>query len=426
MTHFHYRQAILYCEKVNIEELARTIPTPFYLYSYDALVTNYKMVSSPFASLNPLIAYSMKANYSWAICQSLANLGCGFDIVSGGELRQALRTGVRPDKILFAGVGKAPDEIEQAIKAEIMMFNIESLPEAYVIDEIAKILGRKARAAIRVNPDIDPNTHKYITTGTKRDKFGINFATASDVIREIRALPHIEFMGLHSHIGSQLLNPEVYVSTLQRLEVLINKLKRSGIQIQTLNLGGGFGIAYEEGHKAFDIAELADKIVPTIQALGCRLILEPGRFLVGSAGILVTKVLYVKRREDKVFVIVDAGMNDLIRPSLYAAYHRIMPVRNHRRQVEDNVDIVGPVCESADFLGLSRRFPTVESGEYLAVCDAGAYGYVMSSNYNFRPRCAEIMVRNSRHYVIREREQHRDIIKHEKLPPFLQKSQKKQ
>ncbi len=425
MTYFHYRQSTLYCEKVNIERLTRAVPTPFYLYSYNSLASSYKTISTAFAPVDPLIAYSMKANFSWAICQSLAGLGCGFDIVSGGELRQALRTGVRPEKILFAGVGKLPEEIEHAIKADILMFNIESLPEAYVIEEVAKILGKKTRAAIRVNPDIDPDTHKYITTGTKEDKFGVNFAAAFDAIREICALPHIEFMGLHSHIGSQLLNPDSYIKTLKRLQVMIRKLDQSGIRIRTLNLGGGFGIAYEEDQKAFDIAQLARKIVATVQSLGCQLILEPGRFLVGPAGVLITKVLYVKRRANKTFVIVDAGMNDLIRPSLYAAHHRIIPVKDHQRQIEKNVDIVGPVCESADFLGLSRRFPAVEPGEYLAVCDAGAYGYVMASNYNFRSRCAEVMVRNSRHYVIRDREQLREISKHEKLPSFLKKGQKK-
>lgn len=421
MSAFKYIDNNLYCEKVNLNKIAQVIGTPFYVYSYTSIIENFKQIKKTFSAVSPLIAFSVKSNSNRAILRSLAKEGAGFDVVSGGELLRVLKAGGTPQKIIFAGVGKTPDEIELAVKKNILMFNVESLPEAYLIEEIARVYGKKQNVALRINPDVDPNTHQYITTGKKGTKFGIPWEVSEEVAQEIASLEHLNLVGLHSHIGSQIAKPEAHILAVERLRVLANKLKSSGIPIEYINIGGGFCIQYTEKQKPYNFQKLAARIIPLVKQMGCKLIMEPGRYIVGPAGAVVTKILFIKNSMDKNFVIVDAAMNDLIRPALYGAYHRIVPVirRNSSRRVIDNADVVGPICETGDFLGKDRRFRGINPGDLLCVLDAGAYSFVMSSQYNSRPRPPEVLVRNSRWFVVREREQLKDITRLEQMPDFL-------
>jgi diaminopimelate decarboxylase len=419
MHSFEYHHGELYCEQVPISRIAKELGTPCYIYSHATLVRHFHAYESAFKSIPHVIAFAMKANSNLAILRLMAKEGSGVDIVSGGELFRALKAGVPASKIVFAGVGKAPEEIRDALKADILMFNVESPAELQAINHVAAEVGRKARIALRINPDIDPKTHPYISTGLKKSKFGIAAERAVEDFVLAASMSHIEVVGVHAHIGSQLTDVTPFTEALKKVVSLIETLKGRGLNINYLNIGGGLGITYSDEKPPLP-QDLSNAILPLMQDLKVTLVMEPGRVIVGNAGILVTKAMYLKEGETKSFVIVDAAMNDLIRPSLYEAYHEVRPVNQEAgRRAKQTVDIVGPVCESGDFLAKDRSLPVVKPGELLAVMSAGAYGFVMASNYNSRPRVPEVLVRNGEFHVIRERERYEDLVKGEQIPSFL-------
>ncbi len=417
MHYFNYRDGRLYCEEVDIKKIAESVGTPFYLYSYRTLVRHFKSFSDAFQDINHIICFSVKANSNIAILRIFSKLGGGADIVSGGELYRALKAGVDPKKIVFSGVGKRMDEMEFALNSDILMFNVESHQELLELNRIAERINKKASIAIRVNPDIDPKTHPYISTGLRENKFGIDIDTALEEYSLAKKLPNIEPIGISCHIGSQLLQIDPFIDSLKRLLSLLEKLKEMGIKIRYLDIGGGLGIRYKDEEPPHP-KQYADAIKKEIKDLDITLILEPGRVIVGNAGILVTKVLYRKEQYGKIFFIVDAGMNDLIRPSLYGSYHEILPVEKDKKE-EVIADIVGPICESADFFAKKRKVPLFEPGDLVAIMSAGAYGFSMSSNYNSRPRPCEVLVKGSEFFVIRKRETYDDLIRGESIPEFL-------
>ncbi len=419
MEDFHYRNDELFCEEVPLSRIAKEVGTPFYVYSHASLLRQYRAYDQAFGELPHIIAFAMKANSNLAILRLMAREGSGVDIVSGGELFRAMRAGVPPRKIVFAGVGKSPDEIRDALKADILMFNVESSAELEAINEVAAGVGCRARVALRINPDIDPKTHPYISTGLKKSKFGIAADRALDEFKLATSLPHIEVVGVHKHIGSQLTEVTPFVEALKKIVSLVESLRAQGTGLRYINIGGGLGITYSDETPPKP-KDLAVALAPLLRDLNCTLIMEPGRNLVGNAGALVTRILYEKQGEAKRFLIIDAAMNDLIRPSLYGAYHEIRPVRQRYAQGPSHtVDVVGPVCESGDFLAKDRAMPTVPAGELLAVMSAGAYGFVMASNYNSRPRVPEVLVRGGELHVIRARETYEDLVRGEAIPSFL-------
>lgn len=418
MHHFHYRHHDLFCEDVAIEHIAKTYGTPCYVYSYETLVRHYRAVDSAFSEVPHIIAFAMKANSNLAVLRLMASLGSGTDIVSGGELFRSLKAGVPPEKIVFAGVGKSPEEIRYALESNILMFNVESSAELHAINEMASRLDVRARVALRINPNIDPQTHPYISTGLKKSKFGIGADQALEEFRLASSLSHIDVVGVHSHIGSQLTQITPFVDALKKILSLIQSLREQQFNIRYLNIGGGLGITYSDETPPHP-EELAKAISPLLRNLGCHLIMEPGRVIVGNAGILVTRVLYTKETEIKRFVIVDAAMNDLIRPSLYEAYHEIRQVRQKPDAPQHNVDVVGPICESGDFMAKDRPMPESKPGDLLAVMSAGAYAFTMASNYNSRPRVPEILVKGDKTFLIRERETFEDLIHREHIPECL-------
>lgn len=407
----------LYCEQVPVAKIAKAVGTPFYLYSHKTLTAHFQAVDGAFASIPHVTAFAMKANSNLAILRLFASLGGGADIVSGGELYRALKAGVPRDKIVFAGVGKTREEIAEALKAKILLFNAESAQELAAIDEVARKLKTRARISLRVNPHIDPQTHPYISTGLKKSKFGIAIDQALDHYKQATTLKGLEIVGVHHHIGSQLTQVQPFVEALARVLELVDVLKSHSVAIRYLDMGGGLGIPYRDETPPSP-QQLADAVLPLLRGRDLTVILEPGRVLVGNAGILVTKVLYLKDGAEKNFVVVDAGMSDLIRPSLYEAYHEIRPVKRVERAPRV-VDVVGPICESGDFLAQDRELPRVEPGELLAVMSAGAYGFAMASRYNSRPMIPEIMVKGNRFAVIRERETYRDLVRGETIPAFV-------
>lgn len=414
MHDFKYKNKDLYCEDVKIADLARSFGTPLYVYSYHTLVDHFTKLKNAFKEIDPLICYSVKANSNLAILKALVDKGAGLDIVSGGELFRALKVGCPAKKIVYASVGKTGHEIEEAIKKGILFFNVESVSELENINRISKKLGKVTNVAIRINPDVEPKTHKYITTGKLTNKFGIDFKSAQQIFLLRRALKNIRISGLHIHIGSQITESQPYVAAITKMIAFIKNLKKNGANIEYLNIGGGLGIVYDkETPQTAD--DYARKVLPLLKKSGLKIIMEPGRFIVGNAGILVTKVLYVKKTPKKKFIIVDAGMNDLIRPSLYEAYHNILPLQETGGSLTVKVDIVGPICESGDFLAKERMMPRLKEGDYLAVMSAGAYGFSMSSNYNSRKRVQEVMVTKKRAVVIRKRETSQDLIRNEMM-----------
>ncbi|HLG22581.1 MAG TPA: diaminopimelate decarboxylase [Candidatus Manganitrophaceae bacterium] len=417
MHDFRYKNGRLYCEKVSIEEIAEKVGTPFYLYSHQTLLRHFTAYRKAFAPVPHLIAFATKANSNLAVLRLFAKEGGGADIVSEGELRRALAAGVGPKKMVFAGVGKTREEMRAALRAGILMFNVESAQELVALDEVAKELRLKAPVALRVNPDINPKTHPYISTGLKKSKFGIEIAQAVAQYRIASRLANIEVVGIHSHIGSQLTQAKPFVDALKRVSSLIGDLRERGLQIRYWDIGGGLGITYNAEKPPLP-KDLAGALLPLLKKSGCVIILEPGRSLVGNAGVLVTRVIYTKTGETKNFVVVDAGMNDLIRPSLYDAYHEILPVVKKKRRSQV-VDVVGPICESGDFLARERKMPQAAPDELLAVMSAGAYGFSMSSNYNARPRPPEILVHGEAYDTIRRRETMEDLIRGERIPEFL-------
>jgi diaminopimelate decarboxylase len=417
MDDFVYDGNRLFCEGVPLEEIAHHVGTPVYVYSHHTLSRHFKVFDEAFAGLPHIVCFAMKANSNMAVVKTFADLGGGADVVSGGELYRALAAGVPPEKVVYAGVGKTVAEIEYALKAGILMFNIESQEELYAIDEAAGRLGTSARIAIRVNPDVDAGTHPYISTGLKKNKFGVAIERAFDEYRTASALKNVEIVGIHQHIGSQLTDTAPFVDSLKKTADLVARLKDEGLPIRYIDVGGGLGIRYMD-EKPPHPAELADALMPILKDAGCTLVFEPGRVLVGNAGCLVTKVLYRKSTEVKNFVIVDAGMNDLIRPSLYQAYHEIRPVTKTGGEYFI-ADVVGPICETGDYLAQGRTMNVPAQGALLAVMSAGAYGFTMSSNYNSRPRAAEVMVSGDRYYVVRKREGLDDLTRGEEVPEFM-------
>jgi diaminopimelate decarboxylase len=417
MHDFHYHQNELYCEEVPIRRIADEVGTPFYLYSLHTLENHFKVFDSAFEGIDHLTCFSVKAASSLAILKIFINLGGGTDIVSGGELFRALNANIEPSKVVFSGVGKQVKELEYALKTDILMFNVESPSELTTLNQVAGRLGKKAKIALRVNPHIDPKTHPYISTGLRKNKFGIEATQAIENYREAKKLEHLEIIGVDCHIGSQITELTPFVEALRKVKELVLLLRNENIEIKYIDLGGGLGITYQQEAPPHP-REYATVLIEEMKDLNCTLILEPGRVIVGNAGILVSKVLYLKQGTEKSFVIVDAAMNDLIRPSLYAAFQAIQPVVKNDGD-EMVVDIVGPICESGDFLAQDRKISRLKPNDLIAVMSAGAYGFTMSSNYNSRPRVPEVLVGGKEFYVIRERESYQDLIRGEKIPEFL-------
>jgi len=413
MEAFRYESGQLRCEDVPVESLIDRFGTPAYVYSQAAVLENFARLKQSLAMVPNLICYSIKANSNLRILSLLRQAGAGFDVVSGGELARALRAGARPDQIVFSGVGKTQEEIDSALSAGVGMFNVESSGELELIDRRARSLGRPARIAIRVNPDVEARTHPYISTGQIIHKFGVPKDEALDLYRRAAGSSHLQICGVACHIGSQILEVEPFLKALDEILGVAAQLRTEGRHVEYLDLGGGYGIRYAN-EQPLDFDALGRGLEERLQGTPYRMILEPGRALVGNAGILLTRVLYVKRNRQKNFIVVDAGMNDLMRPTLYGSYHEIIPVRRHEEQGLQ-ADVVGPLCETGDFLAQDREMPDVEPGESLAILDAGAYGFVLSSNYNTRPRPAEVLVQGSEAELIRAREGLEDLMAGEAL-----------
>ncbi len=418
MHHFHYVGNELYCEDLPLEKIAEEVGTPCYVYSHATLTHHFRVFDESFKGIDHLTCFAVKANSNIAILRLMGSMGGGADIVSGGELYRARKAGIPPENIVYSGVGKTISEIDYALSESILMFNIESSEELEVINERAKTLGKRAPIAIRVNPDVDPQTHPYISTGMKKNKFGIDIKLALEEYERARKLENIDIVGVDCHIGSQLTDISPFVDAVRKLKTLIQELINRRIPIKYVDLGGGLGITYDKEEPPHP-SEYAEALMKELKGLNCKFIFEPGRVIVGNAGILLTRVVYRKETPTKKFIIVDAAMNDLIRPSLYNSYHAIKPVKLNPGAPKEVVDIVGPICESGDFLARERNIEKLGRGDLIAVMSAGAYGFTMSSNYNSRPRAAEIIVRGSSYDIIRERETWEDLIRLEKIPAWL-------
>lgn len=418
MHDFIYKGSELYAEDVPIKRIAERVGTPVYVYSHRTILRHVNAYQNAFDSHPHIVCFALKANSNPAILRLLARNGCGADVVSGGELFLALKAGIPSKKIVYAGVGKTDEEIAYAIRSKILMFNVESPEELKTINRIAGRLKINAPIALRVNPDIAPETHPYISTGLRESKFGIPIEDAIENYLLARRLPNIEILGIHKHIGSQITNLSPFVEALRGILLLADELMRHGIRIRHLDIGGGLGIPYKGDEIPPNPDKLSKAILPLIRGYDFNLILEPGRSIVGNAGILVTRVLYKKSHGGKNFIIIDGGMNDLLRPSLYNAYHEIIPVQKRRRK-RIVADVVGPICESGDFLAKDRNISMPETGDLLAVMSAGAYGFAMSSNYNSRPRPSEVLVKGKEFFVIRQRETYNNLIKGTRIPEFL-------
>jgi len=417
MHHFSYRDNQLYCEDVSIRDLAEKVGTPFYLYSHATLKRHFEAFDQAFEGMDRLVCYSAKANTNLAVLKLFQSLGSGLDIVSGGELFRGLNAGFAPDRIVYSGVGKRADEIDYALNTGILMFNVESLEELELINQRAGLLNRKAPIAIRVNPNVDPKTHPYISTGLKKNKFGIDVDTAIEGYKMAAAMEHVEVVGIDCHIGSQITDATPFKDALNNIKALMNKLDAMGITIRYLDMGGGLGITYDNELPPHP-SDYARGFLDDVKNLPVKLILEPGRVIVGNAGILVTRALYRKSGQTKDFVIVDAGMNDLLRPSFYEAFHAVQPVEKTDRDAI-TADIVGPICESGDFLAQDRRMDDVKSGELLALMSAGAYGFTMASNYCSRLKVAEVMVKENAYHIVKARQTYEDLVAGESVPSFL-------
>jgi diaminopimelate decarboxylase len=417
MHHFHYKNGEMYGEEVPVAAIAEAVGTPFYLYAHATLTQHFKAFDGAFEGVDHLTCFSMKSNGNLAILRLFAGLGGGVDIVSGGELFRALQAGVDPQKIVYSGVGKKDEDLRFALSSNILMFNVESSQELRRLNDIAGSMNKEAGIALRVNPDVDPKTHPYISTGLRENKFGIDIREAPEQYTVAAGLKNIRVLGVSCHIGSQLTQVNPFVDTVAKLMKLVEKLEGAGIPITFLDLGGGLGITYDREEPPHP-GEYARAVKEMVKKSNLTLIFEPGRVIMGNAGILVAKVLYTKSSADKNFIVVDAAMNDLMRPSLYNSFHGIRPVREGGKE-KLRADIVGPICESGDFLAKDREVDAYEPGDLLAIMSAGAYGFSMSSTYNARPRVAEVMVRGDRFYVIRKRETYEDLIRGEEIPDFL-------
>jgi len=423
MNHFEYRNGEMFAEGVALERIAREVGTPAYVYSLATLKRHFKVFDQAFSKVRHIVCFSVKANSNLALLRAFAKEGSGFDIVSGGELFRALKVGADPTKIVFSGVGKKREEIEYALNSGILMFNVESEQELIALNDIASSMGKRAPISLRVNPDVDPQTHPYISTGMKKAKFGVDIKKSLETYRKAVSLRNVEVVGVDCHIGSQLTSITPFVDALAKVReyldrVLAGEMKKEGAQIRYLDLGGGLGINYhDETPPSPD--EYAKAIVEGLEGLDVTLILEPGRVIVGNAGILLTEVQYIKETDSKNFVIVDGGMNDLIRPALYGSYQAIQPVVENRAQ-KIVADVVGPICESGDFFAKDREIPRPQRGDLLAIMSAGAYGFTMASNYNSHPKPPEVLVDGEKYYVVRKRESFEDLIRGETIPSPLQ------
>lgn len=419
MHYFAYKGGVLHAEEVSIPDLIEKVGTPCYVYSHKTLARHFRVFDEAFAGVPHLVCFAMKSNSNLAILRLFAEMGGGLDIVSGGELYRAVQAGVPAERIVFAGVGKSDEEIADALAQGVLMFNIESEEELRNISKVALHLGKRAQVAIRVNPDVDPATHPYISTGLKKSKFGIAIQRALSQYRAAAELPGVEAIGVHCHIGSQITQSSPFVDAVGKVVELVRALRADGHAIRYLNLGGGLGITYDQETPP-EPKDYAAAILPQLKDLGCTLVFEPGRVIVGNAGILVTRVLYGKEGDEKRFVIIDAGMNDLIRPSLYQAYQEVMPVMEEAAARPRRLtDLVGPICESGDYLAKDRELPEYRRDDLVAIMSAGAYGFAMASNYNSRPRPPEVLVREGEYFIIRERETYADLIRGEHIPEFI-------
>ncbi len=417
MHHFHYQGKELTCEKVPLARIADEVGTPCYVYSFATLDRHLRVFQEALAKIPHLLCYAMKANSNLAILRAVVRRGGGADIVSGGELFRALTAGIPPDRIVYSGVGKGAAEMAYALKAGILLFNVESEEELETLHEVAKQAGRKASVAIRVNPDINPRTHPYISTGLKKSKFGIPIGQSLPLYEKGRRLGGLKMIGISCHIGSQITQVRPFLEALAKLRQLMETLRRQGFEIRTLDLGGGLGIPYHN-EKPPSPAAYGKALAKELKGIDATVLFEPGRVIVGNAGILLTRVLYRKQQGAKRFVVVDGGMNDLIRPSLYGSYHEILPVRRTGGK-KQRVDVVGPICESGDFLAENRPLPVLKGNDLLAVMSAGAYGFTMASNYNSRPLVAEVLVHGSEFHVVRKRQEYKDLLIGEHVPKFL-------
>ncbi len=423
MNHFNYKGDELHCEDVPLREIAAKVGTPTYIYSYATLERHYRVFKESFATRKHLICYSVKANSNLAVLRALFSWGAGADIVSGGELYRALRAGCDPKKIVFSGVGKREDEIETALETGILAFNVESEAELEVIDRVAGRLGIKAPISLRVNPDVDAETHPYISTGLKKNKFGISMTRAREAYKLAKRLPNITIVGIDCHIGSQLTKTSPFKDAIDRIATLARELRDDGVKLELLDIGGGLGIPYQEDQEPptpADYGAAVNEAVKAFDGLDLTVVFEPGRVIVGNAGVLLTKVLYLKSSEIKNFTIVDAAFNDLIRPAFYDSFHGMKPVKRVEGAPHWVTDVVGPICETGDFLARDREMPQLGAGELIAVMSAGAYGFTMSSNYNTRPRAAEVMVKGKEFAVVRKREDLEDLVRGEEIPAWLE------
>ncbi|MBG1233701.1 diaminopimelate decarboxylase [Aestuariivirga litoralis] len=416
MHHFSYKNGVLHAEDVDLNTLADEVGTPFYCYSTATLERHFKVMNDAFKDTDHLLCYAMKANSNQAVLKTMAALGAGMDVVSEGELRRALAAGVPARKIVFSGVGKTAREMALGLREGIACFNVESEPELELLSEVASRVGQRANVSIRVNPDVDAKTHAKITTGKADNKFGISYLRASEVYARAAALPNIDVTGVDMHIGSQITELAPFEQAFKLMATLVEKLKAEGHNIRHLDLGGGLGVPYRGSN---DVPphpdEYAAMVKRTLGHLGLKYMMEPGRMIVGNAGIMVTRVIYVKENEGRQFVIQDGAMNDLIRPTLYDAYHEIIPVNETRSEQSFEADVVGPVCETGDYLAKGRRLAKVEQGDLLAVMTAGAYGAVQASSYNSRPLIAEVLVKEDKWAVVRERQTYEDLIGADRL-----------
>lgn len=410
---FYYHETALYAERIPVEKIAEKIGTPLYIYSQSKILENFRKFDSAFSAFPHLICFALKANSNLSIARTLSREGAGTDIVSGGELYRALLAGVHPGKIVFSGVGKTKEEMKFALRKKILMFNVESMEELKTLNAVASALKMKAPISIRVNPDVEAGGHHHIKTGTSENKFGIHKKQIFETYYTAQTMKNIEILGIQAHIGSQITSVSPFVTLLKTLLHLIDSLSKRGVQIKILDMGGGLGIVYKNETPPSPY-ELAKSFTPYLKGRNLKLLFEPGRFLVGNSGILVTQVLYRKCSAHKTFVIVDAAMNDLARPALYDAYHAIAPVRKRKGKGKKILmDIVGPICESGDYLAKGRRMVLPEEGDFLAIQNAGAYGFSMSSQYNSRPRCAEVLVSGRKWQIIRKRETFEDLVRGE-------------
>lgn len=414
---FSYKNGEFYVEDVPVSEIADQVGTPCYVYSYKFIEDTYNEYKEAFSEIEPVICYSAKANSNLSILKVFSSLDCGFDIVSVGELKKVLTIGADPKKIVFSGVGKTRDEIIAAIEAEILFFNVESVDELEFINEIAISIEKKARISLRVNPNINPKTHPYISTGFKKSKFGIEINKAFEVYKDCVNKQGLQVVGIDAHIGSQIFEITPFIDSLIKLIELADRLLNEGLNIQYIDIGGGLGIKYENEEQPLSKTKFANAIIKELNGKPYKIVLEPGRSLIGNGGIMLTRVLYNKIGTEKKFIIIDAAMNDLIRPAFYDSYHEIVTAKQNNSN-KDIFDIVGPICESGDFLAKDRQFPSVSKDDLLVVKSAGAYGFVMSCNYNSRPRVAEVFVKGDKYFTIKQRESFEDLIKGEEVVDF--------